>query len=166
MNKSVALAFGSFVLGVGISAAADPPQMKEGYWQILTVTISNPGNKKIDGKETICRTHAYDQYAQDAAKKRSQNTCRMLTDSFSGGVYTVEQECTVAGSKVHSKTVTTPKGDSAIHAETHTTNTPALYGVAESTMTMDQTYIGACPAGVQPGDIFGAAGNKMSSWKH
>lgn len=166
MHKSLALAFVSFLVGAAISVAADPPLMKEGYWSIHTVTIDNPGNNKSESAQTICRNHAYEQYVRDSAKKRSQNICKMLVEDYSGGTYTVEQECTVGTSKIHSKTVTTTQGDSAAHAETHSTNTPALYGVAESTMTQDQKYLGACPAGVQPGDILRADGTKMSSWKH
>ena len=66
---------------------------------------------------------------------------------------------------MHSKGVTTFQGDSATHSETHTTNTPEQYGVAESTMVMDQKYIGACPAGIVPGDIVRADGSKLNSYK-
>ena len=40
------------------------------------------------------------------------------------------------------------KGDTAVHSETHATYSPPLYGVSESTMIMDQEYLGSCPAGI------------------
>jgi hypothetical protein len=54
----------------------------------------------------------------------------------------------------------------ASHSETHTTYTPALAGTAESTMIMDQKYVGGCPAGIQPGDRIAANGTVNHLWKH
>jgi len=146
--------------------AADQPALKEGYWSIHTVSTNQPGNQKTEGNQTICRSYEYDQHAREAAKKNAAKTCKTISETTSGSTTITESECTMAGSVLHSKATVTAAGDTAVHSEIHTTNTPAMYGVSESTMIMDQKYIGACPAGVEPGDILGADGKKMSSWKH
>jgi hypothetical protein len=38
-------------------------------------------------------------------------------------------------------------------------------GITESTTITDQKYIDACPVGVEPGDILGQDGKKVTSWK-
>ena len=38
-------------------------------------------------------------------------------------------------------------------------------GVSETTMIMDQKYVGSCPAGAQPGDITYADG-RVTHWRH
>jgi len=164
MKRSLVLALAGLGLGVGLSFAADPPLMKEGYWSIHTLITSNPGNKKTESTQTICRNHEYEQYVRNMATK-GRTGCKILVDNYSGGTYTVEQECTIGGTTLHSKTVSTSQGDSASHTEAHTTNTPPQYGEAESTTIMDQKYLGACPAGIQPGDIVRADGRKTNAWK-
>jgi hypothetical protein len=36
--------------------------------------------------------------------------------------------------------------------ESHTTYKPPMRGIEETTMIMDQKYVGACPADMQPGE--------------
>jgi len=138
--------------------AADPPAMKEGLWSIHTATIDNPGNKKSEGTRSICRNHEYDVRIRQQAEQKQKQTCKSFKESSSGNGMTGESECTVQGSVITSKTVTTFNGDSSIHAETHVTYSPALYGIAEETLIQDQKYTGACPAGMEPGDFMDAAG--------
>jgi hypothetical protein len=146
-----------------MAMAADPPLMKEGYWSIHTSTIENPGNKKTESKQTICRSHAYEEYLRNQAKNRKG--CKILLDSYTSTMYTQEVDCVVGATTIHGKSVTTWQGDSATHTETRSTNSPALYGVSETLMTMDQKFLGACPAGVQPGDLVHPDGSKSNSWK-
>jgi hypothetical protein len=55
-------------------------------------------------------------------------------------------------------------GNTASHSEGHTTYDPPVRGMSESTMIMDQKYVGACPAGVEPGDMIGADGKIEHTW--
>jgi hypothetical protein len=144
------------------TTGGDPALQKEGLWSIHTVTVENPGDKKREGNQSVCRNHAYDAYARTLAKRPE---CK-IAETFTRGAMVSDSECTIAGSVLHTKANVTFTGDTAAHSEMHTTYTPAAYGVAESTMTMDQAYVGPCPAGTEPGDIMGADGNRMSRWKH
>jgi hypothetical protein len=144
--------------------AADPPDVKEGLWSSQTQTVDNPGNKRNGGAVTICRSHAYDQYVKDLAAKMPG--CKKVSEGYSGHTYTTVLHCTVANTVIDTTEKATFKSNTAIHSETHATYSPPLYGVSESIMIMDQEYMGICPAGSQPGDMKGADGKVINTWKH
>ena len=163
MNKtfvSVALAFG---FSLGTANAVDSPEVKEGLWSIQRHTIDNPGNKTSDSKSTICRNHAYDQYALSLAKNMKGCT---TSQSFQGGKYSSKGHCTIGATVVDSQGTVTYQGDTSAHSETHATYNPAMGGISETTMIVDQKYVGYCPAGAQPGDMTTADGRVTHLWKH
>ncbi len=164
--KKLIFCVGATVLFSFASAqAADPPDVKEGLWSSQTQTIDNPGNKRNGGAVTICRSHAYDQYVKDLAAKMPG--CKKLSESvIVATLYTTVLHCTVGNTVIDTTEKATFKGDTAIHSETHATYAPPLYGVSESTMITDQEYMGSCPAGSQPGDMKGADGKVINTWKH
>ncbi|MGO9896181.1 MAG: DUF3617 domain-containing protein [Bryobacteraceae bacterium] len=164
MQKLPSFRVAALLLPIGIAIAANPPELKEGLWSIHRQSIDNPGNKKTDSTSTICRSHAYDEYAQSLAK--SMKGCTTLHESFQGGKHSLDMHCVIAGTTVDSKGTTIYQGDTSAHAETHATYSPALGGVSEMTMTMDQKYVSSCPAGVQPGDMTNAEGRVTHLWKH
>ena len=137
-------------LVVSAASAADLPDVKEGFWTVHTQTVDNPGAKKSEGTYSLCRDRAFDQAAR--ARAKSMKSCTTVSENFQAGKYSVEVHCTVAGSVIETKGVTTFQSDTAFHSETHATYNPAAYGVSEFTITMDQKYVGSCPAGVQPGE--------------
>lgn len=141
----------ALLLPIGITNAADPPELKEGLWTSHRQTIHNPGNKTSEQTSTICRNHAYDQHAQSLAK--DVKGCTTVAESFQDGVYSLELHCVVSGTVIESKGTTTFQGDTAAHTETHATYTPALGGLSELTMITDQKYVGSCSGGAKPGDI-------------
>jgi hypothetical protein len=148
---------------VGFAAAIDLPAAKEGLWSMRMQTTDNPGNVKSDFTQKICRNHAYDQAAQ--AKAKNMPGCKVLNENLSGHTYTIEIDCKIAGSVIHSKGVTTFTGDSAFRSETHATYAPALNGVSDTTMIIDQKYLGSCPSGTEPGDIIRADGTIIHTGK-
>jgi hypothetical protein len=152
-------------LSLPIADAADAPEMKEGLWSIRIQTIDNPGNKKDDGTSTLCRNHAYDKSVEALANGVKKN-CTKYNVSFQGGKYSTDTHCTVAGTVIETKGTATYVGDTSAHSENHTTYSPAFYGVSESTMIMDQKYVGSCPAGAQPGDRTAADGTVTHLGRH
>jgi len=145
--------------------AADPPPVKEGLWSLHTVSTDNPGNKRTEGTRSLCRNHDYDTRIREQAETRQKQNCKPLAKTSSGNTFTEESECTMMGSVITSKVVATFTGDTAIHSETHATYKPALHGIAEMTLIMDQKYVGACPAGMEPGDFMDADG-KVTHVRH
>jgi Protein of unknown function (DUF3617) len=164
MNKTLFSVWAAVMLSVGVAHAADPPQVKEGLWSSHMQTIDQPGNKRIEGTTTICRSHAYDQYVKDLASK--VQGCRTLSQNLQGHTFTSAMECVTGDRVIDTKETAIFQGDEAVHSETHATYTPAMYGVSETTMIVDQKYLGSCPAGSQPGDMKNADGTLINTWKH
>jgi hypothetical protein len=90
--------------------------------------------------------------------------CKTVSESSSGGTATTISECTVGTTLIRNKGTLTMTGNTASHSEGHTTYDPPVRGMSESTMIMDQKYVGACPAGVEPGDMIGADGKIEHTW--
>jgi len=163
MKKMLFSAAVALLLPIGIANAVDLPGQKEGLWSSHRQTIDNPGNNKTEQTSTICRNHAYDQYVLSLTK--GVKGCTTVKENFQGGQYSIEAHCVVAGTVIDSKGTTTFQGDTAAHAESHSTYTPAMGGVSETTIVMDQKYVGSCPAGAQPGDITYADG-RVTHWRY
>jgi hypothetical protein len=144
-----------------LALAADAPEIKEGLWSIHTQTIDNPGNKKMENTSTLCRDHAYDKSVE--AKAAAMKGCTKVSENIAPGKRTVEMRCVVGGTTIDTKSVVTFNTDSAAHSENHSTYSPAVAGISENTMIMDQTYKGDCPAGMQPGDRANANGQVIHS---
>jgi hypothetical protein len=157
--KNVLLAASVAALVLPIAYAADPPDVKEGLWSIHMESTDNPGGKKSQGTYSLCRDHAYDL----AARARAKNVkgCTIVSETVEGGKHTTLMHCTIGASVGESKSTTTFQGDTATHSESHATYNPPLYGVSESTVIMDQKYMGSCPAGTKPGDRINADGSIM-----
>jgi Protein of unknown function (DUF3617) len=163
MNKT--LIYAAALLGpIGLAYAVDMPQMKEGLWSNHMQTTENPGNKTSETNSTVCRSHAYDLYVQGLAK--NMKGCTLVGETLQGNKYSTKMHCTIAGSVMESSAVASIDGESSAHSETHTTTTPPLYGIAETTIVLDSKYVGSCPAGVEPGDITYANGRVVHGWKH
>ena len=154
-NKMLISAAAALLLS--IAHAADTPELREGLWSIHTQSIDNPGNQKSESTRTICRNHAYDK-SVGALAKTAMKGCTIVNESVQGGKTYSEVHCVVGGITINTKGTGTYAGDMSTHSEVHTTYSPAFAGMSESTMIMDQKYIGSCPAGAQPGDQTDAGG--------
>ena len=154
MNKMLVSAAAGLLLP--IANAANPPALKEGLWSVHTVSTDNPGSRKSEGSYRLCRDHAYDLSSQALAKK--VKGCTLVNESSQSGKYAIEMHCTSGGSVIESKGTTTFQGDTSAHSESHAKYTPAMAGIGEITMIMDQKYVGSCPAGAKPGDRIDADG--------
>jgi hypothetical protein len=152
------------LLMAGTVYSLDAPLLKEGLWSIHTESVDQPGNKKTSGERSLCRSHEYDARVERMGKAQMAK-CKTIRDSFAGGKRETETECTVGTTVIHTKGTTTMTGDSAAHVETHATYAPPFGGIAETAMTIDQKYVGPCPAGVEPGDSILANGKVQKGAK-
>jgi hypothetical protein len=143
-----------WVSSVCIAAAAhagDYPDIKQGLWS-TTTTMSDAKRPPQTG--TLCNSTAVMQSVIDA-QKRSDQPCKITGLSHSGSVYTQQTECNIAGQVRKSTSVTTFKADTAVHTEIHRAD-------GTVTVTSDSKYVGACPAGMVPGDFVGPDGLKFN----
>ena len=153
--KKTALAALTLLLTVGAARALDVPNMKEGLWKLHMVSNS-PGSQPSETNYSICRDHAYDQLVHELAMK--QPGCAIAEGSATGNKRSFTGTCKVGDTTIKSVSTVTYSGDTSFHSETSTTYSPALYGKTQESTVQDQTYVGACPAGMNPGDIMSADG--------
>jgi hypothetical protein len=144
-------------LALPMAAATDPPPVKEGLWEIHTQSTDSPSGRKSEGSYQLCRDHAYDQEVRAHAKE--MKGCTTVSENFQDGKYSSEMHCVIGTRTVESKGVTTFQGDTAFRSETRATYSPALGGVTESNLVMEQKYVGSCPAEAQPGDRINSDGS-------
>ncbi len=155
--KNIASPSTAFLLLIGAIYAVDVPSMKEGLWSIHTVTISSPSGEKTESNRSICRSHAYDEAAQKKAKA-AEASCKISVLNGSGSKYISESECTVGGTTIRTKRTTTLTGDTESRSEETAAYNPAMGASTGTTMTMEQKYVGACPAGMAAGEMMDADG--------
>ena len=149
MKRFTSTALALLVLA-GTAQAIDIPVMKEGLWKLHMIT-SAPGEKTDDTEYYLCRSHAYDQSVKGIVDQAMKN-CSTISDTTSLGKRYLNTTCKVAGSTLTSKAVIVAKGDTYYRTESHSTYSPPLYGETETNIIQEQTYVGACPAGMSPGD--------------
>jgi hypothetical protein len=144
------------VLPISGAHAAHPPKIQEGLWEVHVQTLENPGNKKAEFTYKLCRDHAFDKRA-DAQVKKAKN-CTTTIESIGADRYSAASRCTAAGIVIVSKGLSIYQSATSTHSETVATYSPAFYGRTDQTMIQDQHYVGACPAGLKPGDRLMADG--------
>lgn len=164
MNKLLIWVAMALLLPIGVASAADPPDVKEGLWSVRRQVTENPGDKKTDTSSTICRSHAYDKHV--LALARGMKGCTVQVEKVQGSRHTLEVHCVIGATTIDTKGATTFQGDTAAHSESRSSYSPAMAGISEMTLVTDQKYLGACPAGVQPGDMTAADGKVSHLWKH
>jgi hypothetical protein len=93
-------------------------------------------------------------------------SCTILSDTTEGSKHLTETRCQIGGTTLTTKAVVTFQNENSPHSETHSTYSPALGNVSETTMIQDQKYQGSCPAGISPGDMILSDGTVRHLWKH
>jgi hypothetical protein len=131
--------------------AGDYPNIKEGLWSTSTI-IGDA--KRPPQVATMCNSTAVMQSVIDAHKKGDQ-PCKITSMTHTGSVYTEQTECTFSGQVRKSTSVTTFTGETSVHTEIHQAD-------GSVAITSDSKYLGACPAGMVPGDFVGADGIKAN----
>jgi hypothetical protein len=152
MKKSSLIAT-TLLLLVGSACAQFPdmPLLKEGLWKIHMTDTDASGKTSNDSTTSLCRNHAYDVHVRELAAN-TMKACTTVSDTKLLGKRTITLSCKIGGSTVTTKSVISSSGEDEYHTESFTTYNPALYGATQSTMVQEQTYAGACPAGMSPGD--------------
>ena len=151
----------AIVLASAAAAVADQPQLpplKEGLWESHTTMVMQ--NTKHESVLKVCRTHKTDKAVTDQSKATGENLrkLRQCTDTIthqSAGSYSSESHCAKDGSVT--KTTVTIQGDTSYHLEMHRKDSQS-----ESATTIDDKYMGSCPADMKPGDAIMGDGKRFN----
>lgn len=150
MRKTLTFAASALLLQLAIARAADPPELREGLWEIRGESVENPGNKKTVFTYRLCRNHAYDK-AMDALVKNVKG-CSTEFNDLGGGQFSSASRCEVSGTLIVSRGTYNYQSSTSTRSESSATYTPPLKGKTDETVVQDQSYVGDCPAGMKPGD--------------
>lgn len=142
---------------LGESAFAEFPGRKSGLWESVASGVGVPETKV---KECV------DQQADKAAIAKPQTPpgqkCEVTKADGSSSGFEAVVSCTMAGTKMVVKTSGSGDFNSAVTYTVVTSFDPPLMGQASRTMSINAKYIGACPAGTQPGDLEMPNGAKIT----
>ena len=144
----------------GIAAADEPqlPPLKEGLWESHTQMIIQ--NTKHESVLKLCRTHQIDKSVKDQTKAMGENLrktrqCTDVVTQQSANSYSSESHCAKDGSVT--KITVTFQGDTSYHMEMHRKDNQS-----ETQTTIDDKYVGSCPADMKPGDAVMGDGKKFN----
>lgn len=149
--KYSALAAAVTIATLSLPASAQLPNMppvKEGLWRIHNVDSYSDAPAQ-DTTYSLCRNHAYDDSVRDQMKML-QSKCPTSSDTTVGNKRSISMTCDVSGYRTATRSVIT-MNNNFFHTETQSTMTSPSHTSNIKTV-QDQTYMGACPAGMSPGD--------------
>ncbi len=157
MNRKISGSLGLFAF-VAVSALAadvpglkDIPDMKEGLWVTSTMM---PGTMDKPMQTTSCTSNAVNRKMYEDTHRNNDGVCKPGDSQRVGSVITQDTVCNFGGKPVHSKSVTTVTGNTAMHIETHNAD-----GKVDA--IIDTKWVSACPAGMKLGDVMGPDGKLM-----
>jgi len=156
MKISIVLLASSAALAFGAPAVAAPPldlpPLRVGLWEATTTGPSRPEPRSASvtrmciDKQT--QRHVLDQVALALPKMCSKNQYGMR-----GGRFVTDSSCTFGESAIEGKTETTFLRDTAYHMEVVGRVGPIGRAAETRRTVIDARHVGACPAGMKPGDM-------------
>jgi hypothetical protein len=141
------------------SSAQDMPPRKPGLWR---VTMTMPGGRPGPGEMRMCIDSKSDAALMKMGAGAAQGRCTKNESRRSGNQMIIDSVCTIGSSVSTSHIVMTMTGDNAYHTDIVSRTEPPLAGQAETHITQDGTWTGACPADMQPGDMMMPNGMKVN----
>lgn len=139
------------LLATTVALAQDAPRLKPGLWDMKSTF---DGGRR--GPMTMAMQTCHDETTQRAQWNPAQNapgqTCSDVRTRRDGAAFVVEADCQREGSTVRSVMRTTMQGDTAFSMNGTITYTPPLKGREKDTIQLEGKYLGACPAGMKPGE--------------
>jgi hypothetical protein len=151
------IAFAAFA---GAALAQDYPKLKSGHWEVA-ISTGKAGSMPPQ-KSTMCIDDALQREMMSMGAGMSREMCTKNEFKREGARYLGSAECKMGESKILSRSVMTLTGDTSYRTVINATYEPPFMGMKESQTTLDGKYMGACPAGMAPGDFVGPNGQKFN----
>lgn len=135
------------------------PHRKPGLWQM---TVSMQGSPMPPMTSKYCIDAATESALISAGQNAANKMCSSETIHMNGSTGTVDATCKFGAMTSTSHTVIAFVGNAAYHSETSSHFSPAPPHVKSDHVTInDAKWMGACPAGMKPGDIEMPNGMRM-----
>jgi hypothetical protein len=150
---------GALCLGATPASAIDLPTMKPGLWE---TSMTREGmQQKMTGTK-MCMDAATQKEIMDAGMGAMKSMCTKNDIRREGNRVYTNAECKFGESAAKVSSVTTFTGDTAYHTETKSSYDPPMKGMPTGNSAVDGRWTGACPAGMQPGDVVLPDGRKVN----
>ena len=146
------------VVAAGASAV-DFPAMKAGLWES---TMSRDGAPQKAGTTRMCMDAAVQKEMMDMSMGTMKSMCSKSDIRRDGNRVFSATECKFGESTMKSTSVTTFTGDIAYRSEGKSTFEPPMPGMPSGTTVVEGKWAGACPAGMQAGDVVLPDGRKVN----
>ena len=160
--RTLLLSTGAIALLAGMALAVGAPT-KGGLWSIHMVnTITPAGNAMSKTDFTISRCQDKATPLQLPGNPPKAEECKVMSESSNGSTRFSEMQCTQNGQTIRVKNTVTMKGENESHTITESTFDPPMNRVSGMKLVADWKYLGACPAGVKPGDVVGPDGKAIN----
>ena len=150
---------GMLSLGAGSVGAIDFPAMKPGLWES---SITREGAPQKLGGTKMCMDAAVQKEMMEMGMGTMKTMCSKNDVRREGNRVYGTAECKFGESTMKSTSVTTFTGDTAYRAEIKSTYDPPMQGMPSGTTLIDAKWTGACPAGMQAGDVVLPDGRKVN----
>ena len=155
------------VIGLVVTAPAfalDMPTRKAGLWEVKMIF---EGRNLPATTMRQCVDAASDKKMNANFGGSAQEACSKQDMKNSGGVITVDSVCKFGPTTTTSHAVVTGSFDSAYSMKVASTRSggpplPSTAPSAETHMTIEAKWLGACEAGQRPGDVMMSNGMKMN----
>ena len=160
MSVSRFLLLGTLCASIAMAGEDDikPPPTREGLWETHSKQTEQ-GKTVSDRSVRMCQSKQITQAMQARGERmRKQNECTTHLSKPSANTYIEESRCAKGPSAgTATKVIYTNEGDTASHTEMHLDA-----GGSQTLVIIDAKYLGACPAGMKPGDLMMEDGKIIS----
>lgn len=137
------------VIGVVVpSAHGEFPGRKSGLWEGVS---SGDGIPESVARE--CVDQASDQAEVGQPKGPTGESCKLVKMESSSSGFQAQVTCEIPGSQLTVQTVGSGDFNSAVKYTVTSTFNPPIMGQTSRVLTISSTYKGACPQGLEPGDV-------------
>ena len=138
-------------LSCGAAAGAEMPRLKAGLWGMST--LQPQAQDKPAQAMKFCADDATQKEMMEFSQGMQRQLCSRYDVRNEGGRFITESQCKFGATIATSRSVSTFSGDSAYRTEVRVAYDPPHAGQKETVLSLEGKYLGACPAGMMPGDI-------------
>lgn len=133
------------------AAPVDVPPLRPGLWEATTV----PANRSQPRPEVtrVCIDKFTQRQVLDQLAFAMPRMCSRNQYGMRGGRFVTESACTLGASTIEGRTETTFFRDTGYHTEVVGRVGPAGKVAPTQRAVIDGKHVGACPAGMKPGDM-------------
>ena len=145
-----------------VVSAQELPRMKAGLWESTTTNDMQKAKGAPATVTSICMDDAVQKLMVQFSQGAMRGMCSRNDLKVSGNTVTGDTVCEMGGSKMTGHSVMTFLSDTAYHTTAQSAFDPPLMGMKNSLTTVEGKFMGACPAGMQPGDMKLGNGTMMN----